>query len=145
MVKKHFRIEIGRSCWLLVYLISIHGLMLAMLINLLSYFWLSFAVFLLTASLSYYCRRYQWLDSSYACTQLGYDNKGQWILRYSDSSLQDKLSLKHCVVTSRFVIVYFAGTSQWREKSITIVVDAVDIELFRQLRVYLRSPKTFQR
>lgn len=106
--------------------------------------WSSFiAVAIISTSFIYYCGRYQWLKNGRAITKIERNAKQQWTLFYSDNTSQGKQVLKHCVVTSKLIILYFSKSSHWRDTSITILEDAVDVELFRQLRVYLRDPKTF--
>ncbi len=144
MIKKQFSLVIGRSKWLLIYLATIHSLMLAMIIALSSSVWLSaLAIILLSASFIYYCCCYQWLKYHRAINEIGRDMKGRWNLFYSDKSSQEKRVLKHCVVTSKLIILYFSGSSYWNTKSVFILEGAVDAELFRQLRVYCRDPNIF--
>ncbi len=143
MIKKTFNIEIGRSSWLSVYLLSIHSLLLLMLFSLLSGYELIVAILLLVVSFSHYYRQYCSLKNHYILT-LTSDNKPYWNIQDADNVVQKQQLLKRSVVTSRLVILYFEGASRWRDKSIIIVADAVDAERFRQLRVYLRMPKTFQ-
>jgi len=134
----------GRSKWLLFYLIIAHGLMLAMIMTLLPNVWLSLLVaIIISASFIYYCQRHQWLKSNRAIIRAERDTKGRWQLFHSDNTSKGKLSLKQCVVTSKLVILYLSGASFWESRAIIIIADATDPELFRQLRVYLRDPKTF--
>lgn len=144
MIEKQFSMVIARSNSLLCYLILIHGLTLVMVVVLLANTWLSFiAVTLISTSFIYYCQCYQWLESDRSIVKVGRDTRGRWTLFYADNTLQEKLNLTHCVVTSKAVILYFSAASFWGAPSITILADASDSELFRQLRVYLRDPKTF--
>lgn len=144
MIEKPFTMVIDRSRWLLIYLILIHGLMLVMLAVLLPNIGLLFlAVIFLSTSFIYYCQCYQWLESHRAVIKIQRDNERRWMLFYSGNAVPEKFNLKHCVVTPKCVILYFSGGSFWDAPSITILVDASDSELFRQLRVYLRDPKTF--
>lgn len=122
----------------------IHLLMIVMTAVLLPSFWLSaIAGIILLASFIYYCRRHQWINNHRAIIKVERDAKQQWKLFYSDKLSQEKLVLKHCVVTSTLVILYFLGASRWKATSVTILADAVDVEQFRQLRVYCRDPKVF--
>jgi len=144
MIEKHFSIELGRSKWLLSYLIIIHSLMLGTMMTLLADMWLSLiAVATISISFIYYCKQYQWLKKGRAITKIERNAKQQWTLFYSDNSSQGHLALNHCVATSKLVILYFSGASSRRIKSVTILEDAVDADLFRALRVYCRDPKTF--
>ena len=144
MIEKQFSMVIDRSNSLLCYLILIHGLTLTVVLALLANIWLSFiAVILISTSFIYYCQSYQWLKSNRSIVKVGRDTRGRWTLFYADNTLQQKLNLTHCVVTSKGVMLYFSGTVFWNAPSITILADAIDAELFRQLRVYLRAPKTF--
>jgi hypothetical protein len=144
MIEKSFSIVIGRSKWLLAYLVIIHNLILVTMVTLLPNIGSSFmAVALISTSFIYYCGRYQWLKSYRAIIKLERNSKKKWTVFHSDNTSQKNLVLKHCVVTPKLIILYYSGSSRWRGKSITILEDAVNAELFRQLRVYLRAPKTF--
>ncbi len=114
-----------------------------MLFSLLSGYELISAMLLLIVSFSHYYRQYCSLKNHYILTQTS-DNKPYWNIQDADNVVQKQQQLKRSVVTSRLVILYFEGASRWRGKSIIIAADAVDAERFRQLRVYLRMPKTFQ-
>ncbi len=145
MIEKQFSIMVGRSKWLLGYFIFVHGLMMLMMVSLIPNLWLSLAVVLmLSASFIYYCRRHQWLKSQHAVITIARDDKHNWRLSYADGAVQEKCLLKHCVVTPSLVMLNFTGISAGKGQSVTITADAVNAELFRQLRVYLRNPKTFQ-
>ena len=101
------------------------------------------AAAIVSISFIYYCGRYQWLKSDRAIAKLERNSKQRWTVVYSDNTSQKNMVLKHCVVTSKLIILYFSRSSYWKDKSVTILEDAVDTELFRQLRVYLRDPKAF--
>jgi len=145
MHEKSFSIVINQSKWLLIYLTIIHTVMLVIVLSLVSNIGLTLvAVVAISASFIFYCGQYQWLNNGRAIIEIGHDDKAKWRLVYSDGSSKDELELKHCVVTPQLVIVNFCGTRFWNAKSVTIVADSVDRELLRQLRVYLRNPKTSQ-
>jgi hypothetical protein len=51
--------------------------------------------------------------------------------------------LTSCFVAPKLVLLHFSGERFWKRKTITVCSGSVDVELFRQLRVYCRDPKTF--
>lgn len=134
-----------RSRKLLIYLIFSHSLMLVTLLSLLGASWLSlFPMVMLMASFIYYARQYQWLKAKKSVVSIDYQASNCWSLYYSDGSEKLGLSLTSSFVTPQLVILYFNHGYFWQRDAITLIDDAVDADLFRQLRVYLRSPKTFQ-
>lgn len=136
---------ITRSRKLLVYLIFIHSLMLVTLLSLLTITWWSlFATIILLTSFIYYAQRYQWLKAKRSLIGVEYHEDNGWSLHYSDESTKYGLNLVSSFVTPQLVMLYFNHRFFWQGDVVTIIDDAVDAELFRQLRVYLRSPKTFQ-
>jgi hypothetical protein len=138
-------IIITRSRKLLAYLIVSHSLTLMTLLSLAGLSWLSlFATLIIIASFIYYAGQHQWLTSQKSVVSINYHGDITWSLHYSDGSQKLRLKLTGSFVTPQLVIVYFNHRYFWQGDVITIIDDAVDIELFRQLRVYLRSPKAFQ-
>lgn len=55
------------------------------------------------------------------------------------------LELKSAVVIGHGAILYFKTKNRLLDKAVIICADAVDSKLYRQLRVYCRYPKTFQK
>lgn len=146
MIEKHFSLVMGRSKWLLSYLLIIHGFMLLTMVLLLnSVYLLTLAVMIIVVSCITYCQQHQWITSHRSIIKIERKVTHQWVLFYANDIRQQNLDLKHCIVTPQVVILYFSGSSFWRVKSVVIVADAVDAELFRQLRTYCRNPKVFQR
>lgn len=144
-MENYFSMAINGSKWLFSYLIIIHTMVLITLVSLLESVWLLlFATMIIVTSFIFYCQRYHCLKSGRVITRIERDNKGAWQLFYSGDTIEQELYLKHCMVTPKLVILNFLGTRPWNGKSVTIVADAVDAESFRQLRVHLRNPKTFQ-
>jgi len=138
-------IEIARSRKLLAYLMVIHSLLLVTLLSLLGMSWWSlFAIMTLIASFVYYTQQHQWLKAKKSLVSVEYSDDKGWALNYSDESQKSGLSLASSFVTPQLVMLYFKGSYFWQRRSVTLLADAVDAQLFRQLRVYLRSPKTFQ-
>lgn len=137
---------ITRSRKLLVYLIIIHGVMLVTILSLVVVSWWSlFASAILLTSFIYYAKQHQWLKAKKSVVSIDYHVDKGWSLHYTDMSAKSGLSLMSSFVTPQLVILYFNRHYFWQRDVITIMDDAVDAELFRQLRVYLRSPKTFQK
>ncbi len=136
---------IARSKKLLVYLIFIHCVMFVTLLSLLVVTWcLLIATTVLIVNFIFYAQKFQWLKAKKSLVNVEYNDHIGWLLTYSDESQKTGLSLKGSFVTPQLVILYFNRRHFWQSDVATIVDDAVDAELFRQLRVYLRSPKTFQ-
>ncbi len=140
-----FSLNISRSNRLLVYLALTHTLMLVTLISLLALSWWSLVVTILVGmSFIHYCQRQQWLKSTKSIIKIERMANKQWSLLFWDNSQSSGLILTKSFVTSQLVILYFKGPTWWSTHSVTIMTDAVDAELLRQLRVYCRDPKTFQ-
>jgi hypothetical protein len=119
--------------------------MLVTLLSLLEIFWWSlFASAILLTSFIYYAQQHQWLRPRKSVVSINYQADKGWSLHYSDWSVKTGLSLTSSFVTPQLVILYFNDRYFWQRDVITIMDDAVDAQLFRQLRVYLRAPKTFQ-
>ena len=136
---------ITRSRKLLAYLILIHSLLLATLLSLLEISWWSlFSTIILIASFIYYTRQHQWLKAKRSLVSVECNDDKCWSLSYSDQSQKSGLNLESSFVTPQLVMLYFNGNYFWQRRSVTVMADAVDAELFRQLRVYLKSSKTFQ-
>lgn len=145
MDKKSLTIVLKQSKYILIYLILVHATMLATVVSLLNSIGLSLlAIAGVLASFIFYCQRYQWIKSDNSITKVEYDDKNRWQIYYYGGSVKQKLALKHCVVTSQLILLTFSADLFWRARSVTIMADAVDADLFRQLRVRLRDIKTFQ-
>ena len=140
-----FRMQIRRSRWLLFYLGFIHSVMLITLLKLaVSLLWIALGTAILLFSIMYSCRQYQWLKNSTAINYIKRDENGLWQLNYLNGEIQSALKLEHSFVSVNLVIIYLSSNAQWRCLAIVILSDAVDKDLFRQLRVYLKDPKIFQ-
>lgn len=136
---------IARSRKLFAYLLFIHSVMLVVLLSLFEGSWWSLLVTLIMViSFIYYAQQYQWLKAKKSVISIDYHADNQWSLHYLDGSKKMKLTLTRSFVTPHLVILYFNHGYFWQHDVITIIDDAVDEKRFRQLRVYLRSPKTFQ-
>lgn len=140
-----FGMQIRRSRWLLFYLGFIHSVMLITLLNLdVSLLWIALGTAILLFSFIQSCRQYQWLKNSMAINYITRDENGLWQLDYLNGKTQSALKLEHSFVSVNLVIIYLSSNSRWRSLTIVILSDAVDKNLFRQLRVYLKDPKIFQ-
>lgn len=140
-----FGMQIRRSRWLLFYLGFIHSVMLITLLNLaVSLLWIALGTAILLFSFIYSCRQYQWLKNSMAINYITRDENGLWQLDYLNGKTQSALKLERSFVSVNLVIIYLSSNSRWRCLTIVILSDAVDKNLFRQLRVYLKDPKIFQ-
>ena len=139
-----FRMEIGRSRSLFCYLVLIHVVMLLTVVSLpITIGWSAMAVGALALSFVGTSRRHQWLRGSSIKTQISRDERGLWYLNTVKGEKQSSLMLYASFVTANLVIMRLKNDNYWCRISIVIVSDAVDKNLFRQLRVYLRDPKIF--
>lgn len=139
------KMVIARSRKFLVYLIIIHSVMLVTLLSLLNVTWWSlFVIAIMLTSFIYYARQHQWLKAQKAVVSIDYHADKGWLLSYADESEKSGLSLMSSFVTPQLVILYFNHDYFWQRNVVTILDDAVESNSFRQLRVYLKSPKTFQ-
>ena len=139
-----FYMQITRSRWLLFYLGFIHSLMLITLLSLaIPLAWLLLGLVVLLVSFIRSCYQHQWLKSSIAVNYIKRDESGLWRLGYLNGKTQTALKLEHSFVSVNLVIIYLKSEVRWRCLPVIILSDAVDKDLFRQLRVYLRDPKTF--
>jgi Membrane-bound toxin component of toxin-antitoxin system len=139
-----FHMQIRRSRWLLFYLGFIHSVMLITLVNLtLSLMWFALGTAILLLSFIYSCRQYKWLKNSMAINYIKRDENGLWQLDYLNGKTQSTLKLQCSFVSVNLVIIYLKTNTRWRCLPIVILRDAVDKNLFRQLRVYLKDPNIF--
>jgi membrane-bound toxin of toxin-antitoxin system len=139
-----FYMQIGRSRWLLLYLGFIHSVMLITLLSLaISVVWFALGAAILVISFISSCGQYQWLKNSMAVNCIKRDENGLWRLDYLNGKIQSGLKLQRSFVSVNLVIIYLKSSSRWRCLPIVILNDAVDKNLFRQLRVYLKDPKLF--
>ena len=146
MTRIVFKMKIARSLSLLIYFVVLHVLMLVTMLSLLGVSWWSVLIFIMIMlSGIYYCRQYQWLNSHQALNQIERDARDKWSLCFQDGKQHSALTLTRSFITPHVVIMYFNKSHFWQRYAVTIVADAVEGEVFRQLRVYLRDPKTFQK
>lgn len=146
MTRIVFSMELARSRKLFGYLIVTHILMLVTSLSLqIISVWIVLVVSLILLSFVYYCQNYQWLKSSRSIIRLERDSDNLWHLFYSNNSQRDKLILTNSVVIPYLAILTFQDTRAWKSITVTIFNDAVEANMFRQLRVYCRDPKTFQK
>lgn len=141
-----FTLPVARSNRLGIYLLTLH---LIMLISVLSVVHqpieMIAIVVLIGCSLIYYLRRYYFLTDATSLSKLSRDSNTNWVITYSSNNASEPLMLASSYVSQYCVILYFKGAGFWSEKAVFIMSDAVDGELFRQLRVYCRDPTTFQK
>jgi len=145
MTRNVFNMTISRSKQLLTYLVIIHTVTLITLLSLLGLtIWAVIFCLFMMLSFIHYCRQYQWLKCQSSVINIARDTDENWTLCHHSGAQETQLSLKSCVVTQQFIILNFQSTSAWKTRSLTIMGDSVDSDLFRQLRIYCRMPKTFQ-
>ena len=145
MNKIVFSLPLTRSRQLFIYLIVIHTVMLITVFAVVDFLPGLLLAVAIIISFIMSCRRYNWLaGKGDACIKIERDATGLWGFIFDDGEVQLDLVLQNSVVTSQFVLLNFERRRWWKSCSITIMSDAVECELFRQLRVYCRDPNTFQ-
>lgn len=139
-----FTLPIARSNRLCIYLLTLHLLMLVSVLSLLNHLLeITVVIVFMSCSLFYYLQRYYFLAHAKSLSTLHRDSDNNWGIIYSSNNASKPLLLTSSYVSQYCVILYFNGAGFWSKHSVFIMADAVDGELFRQLRVYCRDPKTF--
>ena len=141
------RLDIGRSRYLLIYLLIVHLIMTLTLVMLFADIgWLVVIILISMAmSLIFHMRKYGWLLGGSTVKMISCDEYSFWTVNYSDEDLMPELQLKSSFVTPLLTLIRLNGEGFLLNTTIVIIADAVDTEQFRQLRVMLRDPKTFQK
>ncbi|KGM06041.1 hypothetical protein LP43_2356 [Methylophaga thiooxydans] len=98
---------------------------------------------LICLSLFVYCRRYLGVMRHKRLTQLRLDKQNQCFLSFSDNSLKGPYSLKGSVIFNVALIIYLGSGKHFLSKPLFIPRDAVDDKAWRQLRVRLRDPDSW--
>ncbi len=141
-----FSMHIGRSKWLFCYLVVIYVVMLLTVISMQLEIALNLLLIVsLVGSFIYFSHCHQWMSFKPPQHQIIRDNNDLWYINYPNGKKQSKLELQKSFVTVNVVILNFKSAKFWQPLSVTIFSDTVDKELLRQLRVYLRTPKTFHK
>lgn len=146
MARIAYKLDIGRSDYLVFCIFVLHIIVVftALTINV----DIEYQVLLLlvvAASAYYYGYCYYSRLSPLAIEAIERAVDGGWIVHYCDGHKSEVLQLKGSYVSALVVILHFRSTRFFSSKSVVVMFDAVDQELFRQLRVYCRDPKTFQK
>ena len=145
MTRTVFSMLIGRSNYLLTYLIITHAVMLAVVLCVLGLsVWAITISLMVIVSFIHYCRLYQWSNSERNIINLDRNKGNKWTMFHYNGEQLSELVLTDSVVTQYFILLNFRVPARWRRSAVIIMNDAVDEEQFRQLRVYCREPKTFQ-
>lgn len=135
-----FSLAIIPSRNIILYLVLIHSVMLVTLLSLMAISWWSLLIIVTTLlSYTYFYKKTQLLIN------IERDADDNWSCHYQNGFAREKLRLTSSIVNPIFVMLNFKGNGIWRRPSVIIMADAVDIELFRQLRVFCRDPKTFHK
>ena len=144
MVRVEYKLILGRSKWILVYLVGLHLFILLTLLSLaLPHIWDGTVIVSMIGSFIYYCRQQQWLRSKNSLSQLERYADNNWAVHYQNGKTVSALELNGCVECSFLIILTFRRELSWRSYSVIVMADAVETEAFRQLRLFCRSPKTF--
>lgn len=139
-----FYMEIGRSKWFLYYIVAVHSVMLITLFCLpINMSLLVLGAVSLQISFVYFCSQNQWLINKAAINKIERNETGLWSITFQNDEKQVGLKLINSFVTTNLIIMSLKNDSWWSRLPIVIFADAVDKNIFRQLRVYLRDPKTF--
>jgi len=141
-----YRLDIGRSHYLLGYFLLVYLMMTLTLVILFAdvILLMAFIVISMAISLILQLQKYGWLNRGHAIKML-ICNEGIWTVNYFDGSSLAELELKSSYVSPLITLIHLKIKGKWRKITVVILSDAVDSELFRQLRVMLRDPKTFQK
>lgn len=144
MTRIVFSLPIGRSKTILMYLILLHSVAFLILLSLLGLSTATlFLIPILATSFIYYCGQYQWLNSDNAIINLERNENKLWYLISKIGKRTKAYQLQSCFVTPSLLMLQLKNDSIWPYKTVTLLSDAVDSELLRQLRVYCRHSKTF--
>ena len=136
-----FSLACTRSNHLLIYFMVIHCLMLVTIFTVFGLSLGSLWSIVIIVSFIIHCKQYQWIESKKACIKLERDATEKWAFTFKNGEIESELVLKNSVVNNYFVVLNFHRTTWWKPNSITIMNDAVDSGLFRQLRIYCRKLK----
>lgn len=146
MARIAYKLDIGRSDYLVFCIFVLHLIVVftALTINVaIQYQVLIMLVVAVSAYYYGYC--YYLRQSSLAIKAIERTIEDGWAIHYGDDHKSEVLQLTGSYVSALVVILHFRRTSFFPSKSVVVMFDAVDQELFRQLRVYCRDPKTFQK
>jgi hypothetical protein len=139
-------IQLKQSVWLRNYLWLLHSFFFIITATLpMEWLWRGGLCFLVLFSFLFYYRAHYLLTGRCNVRKLIRSGDETWTIYYGDGRCVKERVLQQCVVIPQLVILYFKTTPIWKTRSVYITADQVDSELFRQLRVYCREPKTFQR
>jgi toxin CptA len=126
------------SRYLAAILIVVHGGAGLALLLVPASLWLTFpAMCLLLLSLAYHLRRHAWLRTSASCVALRFEAEGVQLVMGDGAQLEGAIS-PDTFVTPMLTIINVLVPAQRARRSIVILPDSMDREVFRQLRVLLR-------
>ncbi len=126
------------SRYLAAILIVVHGAAGLALLLVPTSPWLTFSVMcLLLLSLAYHLRRHAWLRTAGSCMALRFEAEGVQLMMESGVRLAGEISADSFVTPALTIINVFVP-AQGARRSIVILPDSMDREVFRQLRVRLR-------
>jgi hypothetical protein len=146
MVKDILTIQLKPSVWLRHYLLLLHVFFFIVTVTLpIDWLWRSGFCLLVLFSFSFYYRTHYLEMGRHKVAKLIRLGDERWIVHYGNGRIAERRVLQKSVVIPQIVILYFKATPFWKTHTVCVTADQVDPELFRQLRVYCRDPKTFQR
>lgn len=128
---------------LAVYLVAVHGGVLALLPGL-ALWWELKALLSLAILVSFYLslRGQALLLSPRAIVQISWDGHNVWRLRQRDGRERVGKLLPGGLVGPRLVVLNFVLGPWWRRASVVLLPDNVNPEVLRRLRVRLRITRT---
>lgn len=137
-------VTIQRSPRLLAYLLTTHFLAILSL-------WLIPIGIVLTSVLSVFimlsllllCREYQWLSTGNSLVKLHFDKDNQCFLEFLDKAKKGPYKIKRSVIFNLALVLSLQHIYKQDSKSIFVACDAVNQEDWRQLRVKLRDPDSW--
>jgi len=146
MSRMDFSLPLQLSWVLLIYLILLHSLIAITIVLTPLHGVITGALLLVCLfSFRFYYQQFYLQTGRHKLVKLARNSENLWYLFYGDQRQDGALYLTRCLVMPELVILYFKRQRCWQCQAVWITADSVDSELFRQLRVYCRDPKTARR
>lgn len=137
-------VTIQRSPRLLAYLLTTHSLAIVSLwVIPIGIMWASFLSVFILLSLLLLCREYQWLSTGNSLVKLHFDKDNQCFLEFLDKAKKGPYKIKRSVIFNLALVLSLQHVYQQDSKAIFVACDAVNQDDWRQLRVKLRDPDSW--
>lgn len=146
MAKDVFTIELKKSVYLLRYLLITHSIFfVSSLFIPIDWPWRIILCLVVLLSFSFYYHTHYHHCGRIKVNKIRRLVDKTWTLYYGDGHEVEGLELDHCIVIPQLVILYFRAQYFWQRRSVYVTAEQSNAELLRQLRVYCRDPKIFQK